>query len=140
MKNFDATRKHKNIPVEDRIFVIGGQEFVAKEEVHPSVLVAFDRLDDANVGTTLDVIDDTILAMIDASNDPSAPERYREVRANLDDPITLETMVELARWLVEIQTGRPTGPTSVSEPGRTPTGGPSTGGSSLLEAARATAA
>lgn len=138
MKDFDASRKHNHTPAEDRTFRLGGETFVAKEDVHPSTLIAFDRLDDANVETTLEIIDGTIESMLEGGL--HAHELYRKVRADTEDPITLEVMVELARWLVEIQTGRPTGLTSVSEPGRTQTEASSTAGSSLLEATRATAA
>lgn len=127
MKNFDESRKHDHVPVEDRTFVIGGEVFVAKEDVHPSVLTAFDRLEDANVETTLAVIDETILSMVEPTD--NAAERYRAVRARTDDPIKLDVMVELARWLVEMQTGRPTGQPSASAPGPTRTGAVSTVGS-----------
>lgn len=138
MKNFDVERKHRHTPVEDRTFVLGGETFVAKEDVHPSVLVAFDRIDGANFETLFEVIDGMIVDLIEPDNDSA--DRYRRIRENTDDPITIETMTSVSNWLVEVMTGRPTGQPSGSAPGRPQTGTPSTGVSSLPVTPTASAA
>lgn len=115
MKNFDTSRKARKRTHEERTFVLGGEEFVAKASLHPSAMAGYDSIDeDTKVNDVLDIVDELILESIEDTDNAHA--RYRVVRENRDDPVTVEDLTDLTKWLVEIQTGRPTGPPSVSEP------------------------
>lgn len=127
MKNFDSSRKARQKTEEERTFALGGHTFVAKKGVHPSALAAYDGIgDDTGVGETLEIVDDLILAMVEDRD--GAHGRYLDLRADQDDPLTIEDLLELVKWLVEIQTGRPTGQPGDSSPGLTSTPTPSTAG------------
>lgn len=120
VKNFDTERLAKKASEEDRTFVLGGETFVAKQSVHPSVLTAYDRIGkDSTITETLEVVDDCILQMTEARDD--AHGRYLQVRANVDDPITVDDLLDIVKWLLEAQTDRPTGQPSASGSGQTPT-------------------
>ncbi len=107
-KNFDIGRKARAKTEEDRTFILGGETFVAKDGVHPSALAAYDRITEAaGVMETLSTVDDLILAMVEDRDNAHA--RYRVVRDNTEDVVSVEDLLELVKWLVELQTGRPTG-------------------------------
>lgn len=131
MKDFDKERKARQWPAAERTFLLGGETFVAKTGIHPSQFAGYDNIETAEgVKETLAIVDDLILAMIEPDDDSHG--RYLQIRANMDDPITVEDLLELVKWLVEIQTGRPTGPPSASAPGQASTGTVSTAASSSL--------
>jgi hypothetical protein len=116
VKNFDIGREARKKTEDQRSFTIGGETFVAKDGVHPSALAAYDAITESSgVAQTLATVDDLILAMIEDKD--NAHERYRIVRANETDIISVEDLLELVRWLVELQTGRPTGQPGDSSPG-----------------------
>jgi hypothetical protein len=56
---------------------------------------------------------------------------FRELVHDKDTIVPFESLMEIAEWLVEVFTGRPTTPSSSSPPGSTSTGAASEGGSSL---------
>jgi hypothetical protein len=126
VKDFDTDRKARSIPVEDRTFILGGETFIGRESVRPEALTKWDGItDEMAVGEVLQATDDTILALIEDTDDGHA--RYLALRQREDDPISVPDLVEVGTWLVEVQTGRPTEPPtastdSPSTPGTTSTG------------------
>lgn len=129
MKDFDKDRLAKRASEESRTFQLGGEVFVAKRSVHPSVLTAYDAINaDTKISTTLEIVDDVILQMIEDRD--GAHGRYLDVRANQDDPVTVDDLLELVKWLLEAQTDRPTGQPSGSASGQTRIETSSTGVSS----------
>lgn len=130
MKDFDAERLAKRATEEDRTFKLGGETFVAKRSVHPSVLAAYDRIKpETGITDTMEVVDEVILQMIETRD--ASHGRYLEVRANTEDPVTITDLLDLVKWLLETETDRPTGLPSASVSGQTLTEEPSTAGSSL---------
>lgn len=119
-KNFDIGREARKKTEDERTFILGGETFVAKDGVHPSALAAYDAITEAaGVMATLATVDDLILAMIEDRDNAHA--RYRVIRDNTENVISVEDLLELVKWLVELQTGRPTG-----QPGDSSLGPPST--------------
>jgi hypothetical protein len=126
-KNFDEQRAER--AALDRDFIIGGEHFRARPGVRPEKLSRYDDLDaDSTVEETLAIVDELILAMIE--EDDNAHERYRALRLRDDDPVTVEDLQELVKWLMEAQTGRPTGQPGDSSAGPERTGTISTVASS----------
>ncbi len=118
VKNFDEARRAKHKAEGERTFVLGDETFVLRPAIHPSILERYDDLDnDTPVKETMEIVDDLIVALIEPRD--GAEDRYRAVRANQDDPISVEDLQDLIRWMMEIQTGRPTGPPGDSSPGET---------------------
>lgn len=119
MKNFDEARAaRKN---SDRAFQIGGETFVMRSGVRPESLIAYETMTgDMAAGDALTVIDDLVLTLIEPHD--NATERYRNIRANEDEPVTLADLQELVKWMVESQAARPTLPPSPSPGGRGNTG------------------
>ena len=132
MKNFDSDRKSREIPVEERTFVLGGETFIGRSTVRPEALTQWDGID-ADMGVTdiLEATDATILALIENTDDGHA--RYLALRKRDDDPIGVNDLVEVGKWLVEVQTGRPTEQPSVSTDSQPTSGTPSTEESSSPE-------
>ena len=124
MKDFDEARRAR--AERDRSFKLGGETFVMKTGVRPETLTEYSNLQaDAPAEEALKVIDDLIVSLIEDTDD--AAERYRAVRANDNDPVTLEDLQALVEWLVEEQTNRrPTRPLSPSSSDSVRTGIPST--------------
>lgn len=128
-KNFDdARRKREQQTREEREFVLGGETFYAKMAVRPEVLARWNDIsEDMDLKQVLTITDEVILALLESVDNTF--ERYTAVRANEEDPIPLSDLLEVAQWLVEVQTGRPIEPPSVSggsAPSELPTGTPST--------------
>jgi hypothetical protein len=125
VKNFDTERKAREIPVEERTFVLGGETFIGRSSVRPEALTKWDGItEDMSVGDVLQATDDTILALIEDTDDAHA--RYLALRQKEEDPLTVPDLVAVGTWLVEVQTGRPTEPPtgstdSPSTPGTTST-------------------
>lgn len=133
MKDFDAERT--SLSAEDREFKIRGEVFVRREEVKPEVLVGYDDLrEDTGAARTLEIIDQLIVDLIEDGGD--AHGRYTTLRAREDNPVTLDDLLEVSKWLMTEVTNRPTTPPSDSsegsESGRTGTS--STANSSSLAA------
>lgn len=127
MKNFDEAREVR--ASQERMFVIGGQEFVYRIGVPPEVLLPFFEMKtgeaetlDAVLGITrplsqreqLTVYDDTVLAFLV----PGQEDKWKAARdPDLDNPLTLHDIGDLIEWLIEEQAARPTVPSVDSSPG-----------------------
>jgi hypothetical protein len=107
-RDFDGDRRKREQQSRDeRAMILGGETFYAKASVKPEVLTQFSDInDDTPMKEVLRITDDTILALLE--NVDHTEERYRAVRASEDDIVTLADLLEVAKWLVEVQTGRPT--------------------------------
>ena len=110
MKNFDE------MLATDREFTVGGETFHWCD-VRPEVLTSFEpsangKDDDADA--TWRMMDDQILLFV--SKDEH--ERWRALRVRDDKPVTIAQLNAILLWLMEEQTGRPTVPSSPSDPGR----------------------
>lgn len=126
-RDFDQERAER--AAADRRFRIGGETFVRKASVRPEVLVKYETMTITANGTdTLKMIDECVIDLIEPDDD--AAGRWTAIREREEDPISLLDIQELAQWLIEGLTNRPTERPSRSTrgPGRTRT--TSTGGSS----------
>ncbi len=133
MKNFDTDRKKRQRTKEQRTFQVCGETFVMKKAIRPEALAAFDDLtEDASLRESMEIIDGMFLTLIEKDDDAEA--RYRAVREQEDDPLSIDDIREMIDWMVEESSGRPTGSPSVSTGGREPTGTSSTDESSSLAA------
>lgn len=156
VKDFDVLREQRIGTPESRTFVIVGEQFVAKASVKPEMLTKYENVSTADSSTdTMATIDELVLSMIEPGDgdwvddprvDPaSVPEgeqirkvgtdhaRYLRLRAveNGENVLSIGDLREITEWLVERQTGRPTGLRSSSLHGREGTGDGSTARSSL---------
>jgi len=130
VKNFDTQRSERNRSVEERTFQLGGETFVCRAGIKPEVLVPYEDLDGSQTASeTLAVIDQMIVDCLETHDD--APARYRALRDRQDDPITLDDLTEVAKWMIETAVGRPTQQPVESSPSRDPNVTISTGASSL---------
>lgn len=99
---------------DEREFRVQDQTFKWKD-VRPEVLSSFEvdaNGDDPNA--VWDLIDRQILLFLPADEQ----ERWKELRAREDAPVTVGQMNAILTWLMEEQTGRPTEPPAPSVPGR----------------------
>jgi hypothetical protein len=118
-RNFDEKRAAR--AAQDRDFTIGGESFRVRASVRPEALAAYDDLDPAApVREVLKIVDELLLAMIEDTEDGHA--RYRALRERDEDAVSVEDLQELAKWVIEVQTGRPT-----ESPGGLPAGPVRTG-------------
>ncbi len=107
MKNFDE------MLAADREFTVGGETF-HWHDVRPEVLTSF--ADE----TELDgwpLMDHQIMLFLE----PAEHDKWREVRARDESPVTIAQLSAIITWLVEQQSGRPTVAPSPSGSGRTKT-------------------
>jgi hypothetical protein len=125
-------------PEEERTFVIGGETFVYRPSVPPEGYKRWSAmtggefiLRDAQGKPVLDpasntpistLTEDDALAILDETVisflEPQYEEAWRRVRAaDAPNPLTLDDIRALIRWLFEEQTGRPTGRSSDSSNG-----------------------
>ena len=107
----------------DREFKIQEQTFTWRD-VRPEVLTMFETNvngDDPNA--VWDLMDRQILLFISADEH----ERWKELRAREDAPVTIGQINAVLTWLMEEQTGRPTEQPSPSAPGRGKTAASSKG-------------
>ena len=107
----------------DREFKIQDQTFTWRD-VRPEVLTMFETNvngDDPNA--VWDLMDRQILLFISADEH----ERWKELRAREDAPVTIGQINAVLTWLMEEQTGRPTEQPSPSAPGRGKTAASSKG-------------
>lgn len=109
MKNFDE------MLATDREFTVGGETFHWRD-VRPEVLTSFEPSengkDDDNAAWRL--MDDQILLFL--AKDEA--DKWRELRARDDNPVTIAQLNAILLWLMEEQTGRPTVQPSPSDSGR----------------------
>jgi hypothetical protein len=122
MKNFDEQRSERLSRAEDeRTFVIGGEPFLVRAAVRPEATEPWEDIEPGlSHGETLANCDQTILNLIEPAGD--AHERWRNLRAREDDPVTLQDMLELIPWMIGTAAGRPTEPPESSSDGRGSTG------------------
>ena len=107
----------------DRQFKVQDQTFTWRD-VRPEVLSSFETNvngDDPNA--VWDLMDRQILLFLPEGEQ----ERWKELRAREDSPVTIGQMNGILTWLMEEQTGRPTEPPSPSAPGRGKTAASSKG-------------
>lgn len=133
MHDFDQERAERHAEREkefgERPFKFGGQEFYVRANVGYLGIKRVAALsDDTSGGETFEVIEGSVISMIDPRDDAHA--RFRKVISSDEDPITFEDLVQLQNWLIGEQTNRPPTqePSSASTPGKT--GADSTEGSS----------
>lgn len=132
MKDFDERRRER--AARDRGFTLGGEQFVMKPGVRPEILVAYEGIPpEATPEQKIGVLDGVIIGFLE--DEAEATVRWTRARAIEDNPVTLQDMQDLIEWLIEQQTGRPTGQPSVSSPGGGGTVTPLTAASSSPVAA-----
>jgi hypothetical protein len=128
VKDFDDHRKKKDEATRaERVFQLGGEQFTARARVRPEAFMEWDSMDMEKTPASeiLVMADRTILSLIEKKD--GAHDRYRAVRANEEDPISLEDLTDLIQWLVEVQSGgRPTERSSDSSTSSEETGTSST--------------
>jgi hypothetical protein len=128
VKNFDDHRKKKDEATRaEREFQLGGEQFTAKARVRPEAFMEWDSMDmeETPASEILVMADRTILSLIEKKD--GAHDRYRAVRENEEDPLSLEDLTDLIQWLVEVQSGgRPTEKSSGSSTSPDETGTNST--------------
>ena len=131
MKDFDHKRKER--AARDRTFVIGGESLVMRKGIRPEAMLPWEGITaESNPSEVLQTLDQIVCDFIEPAD--GARERYMQLRAREEDPLTLADLEELVEWLIAEQTGRPTGPPSVSGLSAVAPRTGSTGGSSLQEA------
>ena len=107
----------------EREFRVQDQTFKWRD-VRPEVLTEFEadaNGDDPNAVWSL--MDRQILLFLT----PEDQERWKELRAREEAPVTIGQMNAVLTWLMEEQTGRPTEQPSPSAPGRGKTAASSSG-------------
>lgn len=107
MKNFDEMLS------QDRDFTVAGETFQWRN-VRPEVLTSFESAGEGDADATWRLMDDQILLFLHKNDH----ERWRELRAREENPVTIAQLNAILVWLMEEQTGRPTVPSSPSDPGR----------------------
>lgn len=140
MRNFDQDRAARAeaaaATVDTRTFTVCGESFVVRSSVKPDILAEFENITgDTPAAEVLSVIDRLIPELLEPSPNggPSTSERWMAVRAQDEDPLTLDDMLDVTQWMVEQVTGRPTEPPAPSSVRGGSTGTPSTDGSSSPE-------
>jgi hypothetical protein len=138
VKDFDSERLATDDAAK-RQFRLGGETFVRVRGVRPEALLSYEELEEGTPAKeALPIIDNLIMEMIE--NHDGSHDRWVALRERRDDPVTIEDMQELVKWLLEEVTGRtPTQPSSPSTPGRRRTTTPSTAASSSRGGKKASA-
>lgn len=109
VKNFDEGFD------QDLEFVIQGQVFKMRY-VRPEVLATWeDEPDDAKTDEILKRQDERICSFL---ADEEQAKRWMDLRQDEDNALPLVKLNELLRWMVEVQTSRPTPAPSPSATGR----------------------
>lgn len=132
MKNFDTARSERL--ARDRDFTLNGQTFTYRAAVSPESLLEWsamvggefverdengvimldsDRLPISSLteSEAIAIYDRTILAFLE----PGQEQAWLEARRpDCPNPVNLDDMRELTKWLFEENSGRPTGPPSGS--------------------------
>lgn len=108
MRNFDEEFE------QDLSFTVGGESFEMRY-VRPEILAAWDdeaesgsedEKDDTNENA-LKIIDDRILLFLSTEEDRG---RWTTLRAREKNAVPLSMVNEILKWMVEVQTARPTNP------------------------------
>jgi hypothetical protein len=108
---------------QDLEFTIGGEKFLMRL-VRPEVIASWE--DEETPEKSVDALvytDSKIKLFLDQTN--GASERWDELRAREENPVSLGQMNEILRWMVEVQSGYPTPQPAPSAAGRGRTATPS---------------
>lgn len=110
MRNFDE------ILETDLEFQIGGEQFKMRY-VRPEILASWeDEPIDSKSDELLKRQDERICAML--NGDDGSRDRWMALRGRDDDALPMVQLNELLRWMIEVQTSRPTTTPSPSATGR----------------------
>jgi hypothetical protein len=109
VKNFD------DMLPKDRELTVGGETFHWRD-VRPEVLTSFEPSEngDGDENAAWRLMDDQILLFLAKDEQ----DKWRELRARQENPVTIAQLNAILLWLMEQQTGRPTVTPSPSAPGR----------------------
>jgi hypothetical protein len=119
MRNFDE------ILEQDLEFQIGGEQFKMRY-VRPEVLAVWeDEPIDEKSADLLKRQDDRIMVMLNGDDD--SRERWLAMRNREDKALPMVQLNELLRWMIEVQTSRPTNTPLPSASGRGKTAATSRG-------------
>ena len=129
MKDFDEARATRPTLDEDaRSFKLAGETFTIRPFVRADTLAAAGRVSDkSSIADDVDAFDELIVGFLEDADH----ERYLALRRRETDPVTFNDLMELAAWMVETSSGRPTRQPSPSTAGPGKTGDGSTGESPL---------
>lgn len=100
---------------QDLSFTIGGETFQMRY-VRPEVLASWEDEPDSEKSAEILKRQDERIEQFLVSEENR--ERWRKLRAREDDALPLVHVTELLRWMVEVQTARPTNPPSPLVSGR----------------------
>lgn len=119
-KDFDAERQARSRRRQLE-FTAGGETFHVKPFVSPEQMDAFRVLPDGaeSAATGVQVYDHYIKNMVVEEDAPL----WDKVRKEADPPLSLADIEEIAHWLIEVATGRPTERPSSSGRGPSPSTG-----------------
>jgi len=104
-------------------FALNGEEFVCRPAVAGAVLLDFVRRADSNSGG---MAADAIVEFLEDSLEENDKERFVAMIRDPEVIVEVDTLGEIAGWLIEQYTSRPTKPRSRSAGGRSSTGRGST--------------
>lgn len=108
MHDFDANRVQH-----EREFRISGETFRVQRGVRPDVLAEWEETPSETYRDAMTRSDFIVREFLH----PDDREKWAELRARLEDPVTDEDMGLLVRWLFSNEVERPTPPSSSSGPG-----------------------
>lgn len=109
-RNFD------DLLEKDQTFTVRGEKF-SYQDVKPEILTAFELSTNgkkSEADSTWDALDQQIMVFLPDEQHA----RWQELRAREKDPVTIHQLTEIIKWLMEVQTGRPTEQPSPSVSGR----------------------
>lgn len=128
MKDFDTIRNERLS--RERTFKLGEETFNYRASVSPEQLLAWDQRHDKQGQDFLDVVDETVIAFLEAGQEAKWAHVRRPGGADNPNPVNIQDIVEVIAWLFEEQVGRPTGQSSASTNGHATTPTPLTAVSS----------
>jgi hypothetical protein len=102
-------------------FALNGEEFACRQAMSGAILLDFVRRADSNSGG---MAAEAIIEFLGNAMDGDDADRFEALIKDPDRIVQVETLGEIAGWLVEQYTARPTRPRSRSASGRS-SGGPS---------------
>ena len=119
MRDFDVDRASR---LQGELeFKLGGETFRRRPGVRPEVLARYFSIAALDDEEAVRRMDETLLAFIH----PDDHAKYTARREDDVDPLTLLDLSEVAKWMVEEETRRPTEASSGSSAGRSETAGTS---------------